>query len=184
MNTIFSADLPLANFIGLIATVIPAAWSDYKKWRIPNVLLLWSALGGLILSLLSPMGIGVMMSLQGALIGFLMFLPLYLIRGMAAGDVKLLATLGLFTGPIFIMGIGLMSLVIGGMWACFILFSNSHTAQIGKIWLQIFLGKKTYLITDYKFKENIYYSSGELIPYGVVIAIGCILMIFINYLNR
>jgi len=181
MTAIFDIELPLINLVGLVATVIPAAWNDYKKWRIPNLLLLWSALGAILLAIFLPNGIGAAASLQGAMVGFFMFLPLYLIRGMAAGDVKLLATLGLYSGPVFITGIGLLSMLVGGIWACIILLSYSNSFQIIKIWLHSLVNNYLYIPSNYKFKENFYYSGSELIPYGVVIAIGCISMIFINY---
>ncbi len=183
MHLFTDIELPLANLIGMIFTVIPARWNDYKKWRIPNQLLLWGVIVALVIATFPANGIGIAESLKGAMVGLFMFLPLYAMRGMAAGDVKLLATLGLFGGPMFTIGIGLSSLIIGGIWACIILFTYSNTAQIGKIWLSGLLNKNLYSISHYRVKENHSCPKNILIPYGVVIAMGCIFMIFINYLN-
>ncbi len=181
MHFITDIDLPLANIIGMIFTIMPAAWNDYKKWRIPNQLLLWGSIVALVIAIVPSHGIGLAESLKGAMVGLFMFLPLYIMRGMAAGDVKLLATLGFFAGPIFIAGIGLSSLVIGGIWASIILLTYSNTAQIVKIWLISLFNKNLYSVTNYKLKENYSCTRSGLIPYGVVIAMGCLFMIFINY---
>jgi prepilin peptidase CpaA len=46
-----------------------------------------------------------------------MFLPFYLVRGMAAGDVKLMAVIGAFTGPGEALVIAVLSWCAGGLMA-------------------------------------------------------------------
>ena len=46
-------------------------------------------------------------SLVGGLVGGMVFLPLYLLRGMAAGDVKLMAVIGLYAGAALTLDIDL-----------------------------------------------------------------------------
>jgi prepilin peptidase CpaA len=55
--------------------------------------------------------------LQGLSTGFLMFLPLYMLRGMAAGDVKLMAAVGAFSGPTLAFHICCLTWLIGGVMA-------------------------------------------------------------------
>ena len=76
----------------LICLVAQAALADLAMRKIPNVLVLSGLLLALLLHLLggqhwAPASVW----LAGALAGFFLFLPLYLARGMAAGDVKLMA---------------------------------------------------------------------------------------------
>ncbi|RZA29055.1 MAG: hypothetical protein EOP92_38065, partial [Lysobacteraceae bacterium] len=53
----------------------------------------------------------------GAAVGLLIFLPFYLVRGMAAGDVKMMATVGAFTGPAAALHIGVLAWCAGGVMA-------------------------------------------------------------------
>ena len=84
----------------LLVLVVSAAVIDLAIRKIPNLLLLGGWLGalGLYGNVAMP-GAAIGTALGGALIGFALFLPLYALRGMAAGDVKLMATVGLFLGP-------------------------------------------------------------------------------------
>ena len=87
--------------LALLALVTLAAIVDLARRRIPNLLLLTGWMVAVPLHLLSDQpGPAVLGALAGALCGLLIFLPLYLLRGMAAGDVKMMATVGLFVGPL------------------------------------------------------------------------------------
>jgi prepilin peptidase CpaA len=50
----------------------------------------------------------------GALTGLLLFLPMYLLRGMGAGDIKLMATIGAFAGPLLTLQIAAGTCLAGG----------------------------------------------------------------------
>ena len=98
--------------VGLAACV-----TDLRSRRIPNALTFgasaaafafWAYTGGLT-------GLGV--SATGWLAGCLLFLPWFLLRGMGAGDVKLLAALGAWTGPSTALWIALYASVAGGVMA-------------------------------------------------------------------
>ncbi|MFM8466021.1 MAG: prepilin peptidase, partial [Oxalobacteraceae bacterium] len=82
---------------GLLLTVLWAAWVDLRQWRIPNRLLAPSAAAALMLSAFMPGGQGLAASLLGGLVGLMVFMPLYLLKGMAAGDVKLMGVVGLYS---------------------------------------------------------------------------------------
>lgn len=102
----------------LICLVAQAAVTDLAVRKIPNLLVA----SGLVLALLLqwPHGLRwepVLPWLTGALAGLLLFLPLYLARGMAAGDVKLMAMVGAFVGPLAALRIGLLVFLIGGVMA-------------------------------------------------------------------
>jgi prepilin peptidase CpaA len=94
--------MPISLWLDLFLTllVVSAAVTDLAIRKIPNLFLLlaWCAVVGLHLADTDPLpALG--NALGGALVGFAFFLPLYVVRGMAAGDVKLMATVGLFLGP-------------------------------------------------------------------------------------
>ncbi|MBA5636562.1 prepilin peptidase [Duganella sp. LX20W] len=137
-----------ATALILICMVAQAAYTDLSARRIPNVLVLSGLLLALVLHLLGgPHWAPMTDWLAGALAGFFLFLPLYLARGMAAGDVKLLAMVGAFTGPWGAVLIGLLSCLIGGLMALAMLLYNGrwralwrNLAALGKPLLLRLLG--------------------------------------------
>jgi prepilin peptidase CpaA len=106
----------------LICLVAQAAITDLAVRKIPNVLVLSGLLLALLLHLLGgPRWAPVSHWLAGSLAGFFLFLPLYLARGMAAGDVKLMAMVGAFTGPLAAVKIAVAASLAGGVIALLML---------------------------------------------------------------
>lgn len=90
------------------------AITDVRSQRIPNALVAGGACAGIALAAM-PAGIGVDSSLAGAAAGFALFLPLYVLKGLGAGDVKLLAAVGAFTGWPGILPTAMFALIAGGL---------------------------------------------------------------------
>jgi prepilin peptidase CpaA len=90
--------MPVLLKIILLTVVILAGVSDLRTRRIPN----WLSIGGIIFgiilnTMLMPRGWA--MSLLGLGCAVAVYLPLYAVRGMGAGDVKLMAAVGAIAGP-------------------------------------------------------------------------------------
>jgi prepilin peptidase CpaA len=102
----------------LILLVVGAAVTDLAIRKIPNLLLLlgWCLALGLRLAGADPAA-GIGSALGGAAVGCALFLPLYALRGMAAGDVKLMATVGLFLGPAATLQACILTWCVGGVMA-------------------------------------------------------------------
>jgi prepilin peptidase CpaA len=114
----------------LVCLVAQAAITDLAVRKIPNVLILSGLLLALVLHLLSsPRWAPVTFWLAGSLAGFFLFLPLYLARGMAAGDVKLMAMVGAFTGPLGALQIAAATCVAGGVMALAMLLWSGRWRQ-------------------------------------------------------
>jgi prepilin peptidase CpaA len=98
----------------LFAILVLAVSTDLTRRRIPNLI----PLAGLALALMVQLSTDpdriALTWLGGAACGLLLFLPFYALRGMAAGDVKLMAAVGAFVGPPLALRIGLVAFVIGG----------------------------------------------------------------------
>jgi prepilin peptidase CpaA len=82
----------------VIVYVTMVALIDLRTQRIPNALSAMAALLGLIAQVSLNGGPGLLSALAGAAIGLGMFLPFYLLRAVGAGDVKAMATVGIFLG--------------------------------------------------------------------------------------
>jgi prepilin peptidase CpaA len=107
--------------VSLIALLLVACGYDLAQRRIPNRLLACGLLCTLVLHLAAGATLALLqIVLAGFLTGLLMFLPLYVVRAMAAGDVKLMATVGAFCGPLATFQIAIATYVCGGLLALLI----------------------------------------------------------------
>ncbi len=110
--------IPLLLDLSLVVLLLLACAFDLAKRRIPNRLLAVGLLLALTLHLMSGQPSSLLsVYLAGFGVGLVMFLPLYLLGGMAAGDVKLMATVGAFCGPAMAFEISLATYIAGGVLA-------------------------------------------------------------------
>ncbi|ODT69976.1 MAG: peptidase A24 [Nitrosomonadales bacterium SCN 54-20] len=118
----------------LLLLLLAAAWSDIRSRRIPNILVFPGAIGGVLWHALLPQemgGLGVLGSLAGWGTGLALLLPLYLLRVMGAGDVKLMAMTGAFLGAQATVGALLCILLAGGVLA---LGAALWEGKLGVLW--------------------------------------------------
>lgn len=98
------------------------AWIDVKTKRIPNYLTLGSALAGLAYQLWFHGWAGMADGVLGIGLGFALIIFFYLRGGLGAGDVKALAALGAWLGPLqtlylFIyMAFSGVLIIVGFLW--------------------------------------------------------------------
>jgi prepilin peptidase CpaA len=107
---------------------------DYRTKRIPNWLTVPGALAGLVYSALFPGGIGILWSLAGFAVGLSLLLVPWLLGGGGMGDVKMLAALGAWLGPLGVLvafGLGSVLAALGmiGVLACSMLSSGFATTR-------------------------------------------------------
>ena len=163
----------------LLLLVSIAAVNDLATRRIPNRLLLAGLAGALFLHLLSAEPAAALMSgVGGMLLGLVIFLPFYLVRGMAAGDVKMMAVIGFFTGPAEAFQIAIFTWCAGGVMALLLILLRSRVrlafANIGRLLSGLIVpGTK---LADMALPE----SAGSM-PYGLAIAAGTIVVLVTQY---
>jgi prepilin peptidase CpaA len=116
----------------LIVLLVAAAVIDFRSFRIPNWLTFGGAIIGFACSALLPSadGGGLLWSIGGLGVGFGLMLPLYALKTMGAGDVKLMAMAGTFLGPWGTLNAILFTFIAGGLAA--VVFALSHRA-IGRL---------------------------------------------------
>ena len=107
------------RFLLLAALLLVAACIDAYRWRIPNKLTFGGSLSAFLIGLFEPGSAGqaLMASAAGLALGFAVMLPLYLLRALGAGDVKLMAMVGAFLGAPHAAGAALLVFITGGVAA-------------------------------------------------------------------
>lgn len=161
----------------LMLLLTSAAISDYRTYRIPNRLVLAGILFGVIYNTALPPSPhdNILFPLAGLGFGLLLFLPLYLVRAMSAGDVKLLAMVGAFLGAGATFRAALASMIVGGVLSVLFVLVRGTTAlmvrNLASLFQTGFLDAVGGSVPSLRITAGV--SAGKL-PYGVAIAIGTI----------
>ncbi|MBU4234679.1 MAG: prepilin peptidase [Proteobacteria bacterium] len=113
-----SGQLPIQpSMILPLVLALWMGWRDLKTRRIPNFLTLGVALSGLAFQLLCHGWSGLSAGALGLLLGFsLLFLP-YMLGGLGAGDVKALAAMGAWLGPVLVISLFFYMTICGAFLA-------------------------------------------------------------------
>ena len=112
----------------VIVYVTMVALIDLRTQRIPNLLSATAALLGLIAQVSLNGAPGLLSALAGAAIGLGMFLPFYLLRAVGAGDVKAMATVGIFLGAQATLLAVAFTLIVGAIVGVIVLLLQSSAA--------------------------------------------------------
>ncbi|BDT56919.1 pilus assembly-related outer membrane protein [Massilia varians] len=172
--------MPVAAYLDtlLLLLVVAAAINDLSTRRIPNLLLLSGLAGALALHALSPdPGPALLDALKGALTGLLVFLPFYLARGMAAGDVKMMATVGAFIGPGPALYVAILAWCAGGAMAlAFLIYRRQLGLALTNMWSIV----RPALLRLPAVPVEARASTGSM-PYGLAIAAGTIYLLTGRY---
>ncbi len=158
----------------LLLLLLTAAICDLRTRRIPNWLTVGGTTAALLYSLVAPPHSGgLLWALGGLGIGLGLMLPLYLLRAMGAGDVKLMAMAGSFIGPqgawqavIFVFIVGGLLAVVYALWHRVmgkLLRNTEQTVQL--FFMTVAAGMRP------DARASTAQSIGSL-PYGVSIALG------------
>lgn len=159
-----------------------AVWNDLRTRRIPNALVFGGAILGLLFNAALPAGdglfvqpfggIGLLKALAGLAVGLLLLLPMYAMRALGAGDVKLMAMIGAFVGPGAVAGITLLTLLAGGVLALVVAgFNGRLKPMVFNTWQLIKYSMLRSLAGEVPKMEAPATPSGRL-PYAVAIAAG------------
>jgi prepilin peptidase CpaA len=142
-----------------------AVVSDLRRHRIPNLLVLLGLFLGFASQAYASGVEGLGNAALAMLIGFTVFLPLYALGGMAAGDVKLMAMVGCFLAPFDALWTAFFSLIAGGLCGfLIILFRGQLLQTLARYGLM--LRARTYLA------PAVDEVAGKPFPYSVAILLG------------
>lgn len=164
---------PLEQQVLLAATVLVAAIYDLRYRRIPNWLTLSALLFGVALNASQFGWSGLATAVGGAGLAFLIYFPLYALRGMGAGDVKLMAAVGATVGAAHWFRIFLLSSILGALCAVPLLIWKGRLRRtVGNIGFM--LKELLYFRPPYLRREELdVHSPGAVkLPHAVMIAAG------------
>lgn len=113
----------------LIVILCLAALSDLMLRVIPNWLIFIGLMIGLVMSASSAGFLGLGIMAVGISSGFLLFLPIYIVGLLGAGDVKLVALVGGFLGLHQLLIASLLIFLAGGVISLITLQRNSGPAH-------------------------------------------------------
>jgi len=121
----------------LLVATLAVAW-DLRTRRIPNALTFGAAGAALAYAFFTGGPAAVLPALGGWLLGAAIFFPLFALGGMGAGDVKLLAALGAWLGPIEAVWLAIFASMAGGVLAVIVSAYHGYLRQAGSnIWLML-----------------------------------------------
>lgn len=106
-----------APYIFVGALLALACIADVRTRRIPNALTLSAAGAAVLFHAVTGGWSAAGWSAGGWLVGAILFFPIFALRGMGAGDVKLLAAVGAWLGPVQVVIAAVMTSVAGGVLA-------------------------------------------------------------------
>jgi prepilin peptidase CpaA len=158
-------------------TLSIAAFTDWRDHRIYNQLLGPAFLVAIFLQTFFNGWVGLKESLIGALVGFAILLIPYLLGGMGAGDVKLLAVIVAFGGARFVIMSFLYGAVIGGVISAVLLVRRRAFGVTLKHFLLLF----PVISKPENLSEDIQNAHKEKFPYGIAIALGAVLAMFLPF---
>ena len=155
----------------LSAFLLGAVISDAVNHRLPNYYLLLGLSAALSLQGWMAGGAGVLAGGAGLLVGFAVLLPFYVLGGMAAGDVKLMAVVGSFLGASGALWAGAYSLMAGSVLGIIYLIFKGHFAKFVVRYWAIFA-----LRSHIPAEEND--AARHRFPYAIAIATGTLLSLY------
>jgi prepilin peptidase CpaA len=164
-------------FVGTLLSL--ACVSDLRTRRIPNALTFSAAAAALIFHFIAGGWQAAGQSLVGLFVGGLLFLPMFALRGMGAGDVKLLAAVGAWLGPIQVVIAAVATSLAGGVLAIVVAIAYGYLRRA--------LANLYLLLTHWRVAGvqplpavTLDQSKGPRLAYAVPIAIGTVVTIWLN----
>ena len=178
-------DLLLNHWHVKLVTIvlIVAAWIDGKQLRVPNWITFPMVLSGLAFNTLwfgtgwGEWSHGLIGGLLGVIVGLCTLFWLWMLGGMGAGDVKLMAGIGAWLGPMVILEVFVATAIIGAVMAVVMVWMQHdwkrHTTNFLVI-IQEWLDMKKLGVSGVAAIAADRKPTMRLLPYGIPICCGAI----------
>lgn len=167
--------LPAAIQLLVVLTVFAAAVTDLRDRRVPNWITLASALMAVALNASFSGTAGISRSLAGLGLALAIYLPLYLLRAMGAGDVKLMLAIGAAVGPANWLIIFCLTAIFGGLAAIIVILARGRWRQtFHNVFLILSSARRLRAPYTVSPKLNVKSSEAMRLPHAVAIALGTV----------
>ncbi|SDT29032.1 A24 family peptidase [Pseudomonas oryzae] len=151
--------------------LLGAVIHDLVSHRLPNYFLLLGLVVGVVWQVSTSGLVGLASAAGGLLTGFALFVPIYALGGMAAGDVKLMAVVGSFLGAVGALWAGAYSLMAGAVLGIVYLFCRGHLGRFAvRYWAMA--------VTRSRIQADDSDAARHRFPYAVAIAAGTLLSMY------
>lgn len=180
-------NIGLAALIGVLTFAVV---SDIRQHRIPNLLVVLGTVAATLFHSVAEPGLGVLDDflpgsigliplMQGLMVGFVCLLPLYALRAMGAGDVKLMMMVGAFLGPLQTFGVVVLTFAAGGVLALVMALWQRSLKQLALNLRFMLTTSAVSAATGQSAKfEPLQQTAGRM-PYAVAIAAGTFLQLYL-----
>lgn len=168
-----------ATHIAAAALVLIACIPDLRTRRIPNALTFGAAAVAIAFHAATSGLAGAGWSAGGWLLGAALFFPLFALRGMGAGDVKLLAAVGAWLGPAEVLWVALITSVAGGVLALVVAAMHGYLRQAGANIASLLMQWRVIGIRPVE-PLTLKGSRGPRLAYAVPIAVGTLVTLWLK----
>jgi prepilin peptidase CpaA len=165
--------------IAALVLVAAACIPDLRTRRIPNALTFGGAAAALAFHSLEGGWTAAAWSVGGWAAGLALFLPMFLLRGMGAGDVKLLAAIGAWLGPGQVVWVALLTSVTGGVLALVVGLAGGYLRTAGANIYALLMHWRVMGLRPLD-RVTLAGSRGPRLAYAVPIAIGTLLTVLLK----
>ncbi len=166
----------------LVPAMLVASWNDYRAHRVSNRLNALIVLTGLGTQAFFGGWSGLEAGLLGVLVGFGMLVVLWAVRGMGAGDVKFMAAVGAWLGPLWTFQAVLIGGVLGGVIALAMIAyrRNWRQASANVSVLMTKVSSVRTAFSDFGSAEALGKTCGVM-PYAIPLTIGALAVLGSNF---
>lgn len=166
----------LVNILLVLILVISLV-TDLLERKIYNKVIFPGLIIAFLVNLYFESWVGLLNSVEGLFIGVGILLIPYLMGGMGAGDVKLLALIGAFKGTIFVLYTAVYMGLLGGVIAIGILLFKKGVLQRLRSILFFVVGRRYGMEMPLVLTKD---AMKTTYPYGVAIAGGALISLFVK----
>lgn len=164
-----------------LVVAVAACVTDLRSRRIPNGLTFGAAAAALAYGLVSGGLHGLGWAVAGWTAGLAVFLPFFLLRGLGGGDVKLMAALGAWLGPMSAVWVGLFGAIAGGPLALIMAASGGYTRRaFSNLWGLLLFWRAAGIRPHPVLTLNGGGSEAPRLPYALPILVGVMVTIWLR----
>jgi len=163
----------------LVPSVLLASWMDLRYHKVPNWLNLFIIVSGFTAQSVCHGWMGLWQGLLGMLLGFGLLIIPWLMHAMGAGDVKLMAAIGVWLGPVLTLRAFCVGAILAGAIAVVMIVLGRRLWHAYFNMSLIMTKLRSFKTAFSEFGSvKVLQSTSQLLPYGVPLSIGALVVMF------